>query len=180
MSFRLFYRGPLRSNGSKEDKHRIRLMIHPQLEKLWGQERMKGFRDLGYLTKEEPASGHYRMVGILGSLLDKEPIDHCILYPVGNIDYASLVTERLKVHAELDILFLRPGSPGQIITSGGDIDNRLKTLFDGLRKPHDEQELPDGELLDRTPNPCHCLLSDDSLISKISVTTDTLLRREER
>ena len=35
------------------------------------------------------------------------------------------------------------------------------------------QELPEDNHL--TPNPCHCLLSDDSLISKVSVITDTLL-----
>jgi hypothetical protein len=155
--FRLFYRGPLKSDGSKENKHEIRLAIHPQLLKLWSQERLKPFAEqLGYLTKKDP---------VLAS----------IIYEVGDKDYACLITERLKIYAELDILFLRPTEPGHLITSGGDIDNRLKTLFDALQKPHNEQALPKGALLDRTPNPCHCLLSDDSLISRVSVTTDTLL-----
>ncbi len=154
MPFRLFYRGPLEADGSKENKHRIRLAIHPQLEKLWGQDRMKDYRNGGFLSHER---------------------EDGILYNVGGKDYACLVTERLKLYAELDILFLRPSEPGQIINSGGDIDNRLKTLFDALQKPHNNQALPQGELLRSTPNPCHCVLSDDSLISRVSVTTDTLL-----
>lgn len=157
MTFRLFYRGPLKSNGSKDNKHEIRLKFHPQLAKLWDQKRMKGPRGM-YLTK---------------TMTDYNKIN--VLYPVGDHDYACLITERLKVYAEIDILFLRPGEPGQIVTSGGDIDNRLKTLFDALRRPLGPQELPNGDLLDQTPNPRHCVLSDDSLISRVSVTTDTLL-----
>lgn len=56
------------------------------------------------------------------------------------------------------------------------MDNRLKTLFDALRKPSDQEAqqakitgLPNGE-------PIHCLLQDDSLVTKVSVETDRLLR----
>ncbi len=152
MPFRLFYKGPLNSNGSKDQKHEIRLALHPQLLKLWDGAALEGHRPF----------------------LDKLSISGNILYELDAIDYACLVTDRLDVLAELDILFLRPQAPGAIIT-GGDIDNRLKTLFDGLRRPLDQNELPREELRKITPNPCHCLLSDDSLISRISVTTDTLL-----
>jgi hypothetical protein len=125
------------------------------LTKLWEQERYKVYKDnLGYLTKTKTPN---------------------VLYSVGDKDYACLITERLKIYAELDILLLRPGEPGRIIESSGDIDNRLKTLFDALRRPLSLQELPNDELLSKTPNPCHCLLSDDALISRVSVTTDTLL-----
>jgi hypothetical protein len=156
MPFRLFYRGPLKSNGRPKDKHEIRLKFHPQLIKLWEQERMKEFTS--YLTKKDPIEN--------GKI--------SILDTVGGIDYACLVTDRLKLYAELDILFLRPGEPGQLITKG-DIDNRLKTLFDALRRPQNKTESPKGDLLSRTPNPCHCVLSEDSLISRVSVTADTLL-----
>jgi hypothetical protein len=63
--------------------------------------------------------------------------------------------------------------PGKIIV-GGDIDNRLKTLFDALRMPK-KGEFPKGELFSRTPNPCYCVLSDNALICRVSVTTDTFL-----
>lgn len=152
MPFRLFYRGPLKSNGRPNDKHEIRLKFHPQLADLWKQERMKPF------TK----------------YLQKESREMNTLYKVGERDYACLVSDRLKVYAELDILILRPSEPGQILIQG-DIDNRLKTLFDALQRPQNTNESPKGDLLDSTPDPCHCVLSNDSLISRISVTTDTLL-----
>lgn len=155
MPFRLFYRGTLRSNGDKDEKHRIRLALHPQLVKLWEQEPLLHNRK--YLTKAANSNN-----------LD-------VVYSVGSHDFPCVVSEKLKTYAEIDILFLRPQPPGQIITTGGDIDNRLKTLFDALRRPLTEAELPREELLQKTPNPCHCLLSDDSLISRVSVTTDTLL-----
>ena len=157
MSVRLFYRGPLKSNGKPVDKHEIRLKIHPQLVKLWEQKRMEAFK--GYLTKEG-----------MGKI--------SILYTYGDRDYACLVNDRLELYADLDILFLRPGEPGQLMTHGGDIDNRLKTLFDALRRPQNEDEAPKGYQLGQTQNPCHCVLSDDSLITRFSVTADTLLDAE--
>ena len=155
MSFRLFYRGDLKSNGTKEDKHAIRLALHPQLERLWQTEPLNHFRNyLAKMTKGDDVS---------------------LLYSIGPHDFACLVSERLKIYAELDIMFLRPQAPGQIISAGGDIDNRLKTLFDGLRRPTDVNELPNSTAGLQIPNPCHCLLSDDALITKLSVTTDNLL-----
>jgi hypothetical protein len=52
---------------------------------------------------------------------------------VGTKKYAPIVARDLA--AELDIIFLRQQAKGQLIGEGGDIDNRLKTLFDALRMP---------------------------------------------
>ena len=49
---------------------------------------------------------------------------------VGEKKYAPLIAMHLA--AELDIVFLRQQAPGKLIGEGGDIDNRLKTLFDAL------------------------------------------------
>ena len=67
---------------------------------------------------------------------------------------------------------LRPELPGQTLIVGGDIDNRLKTLFDALRIPKvgETAEPQEGGI-----SPFYCLLQDDSLINHISVTTDILL-----
>jgi hypothetical protein len=46
-----------------------------------------------------------------GCLTRNDPNNICVLYPVGDVDFACLVADRLKVYAELDILFLRPGEP---------------------------------------------------------------------
>jgi hypothetical protein len=73
----------------------------------------------------------------------------------------------------LDILFLRRDQPGDLIKYGGDIDNRIKVLFDALRMP-DTQEL-DGQNPDQHEDPFSCLLQDDKQITEVNITTDRLL-----
>ena len=82
----------------------------------------------------------------------------------------------LFLHCELDVLFLRHGEPGSIIT-GGDIDNRLLTLSDGLCIPNGIKEIEYLEKQNDFPinDPIFCLLEDDSLISRWNVKTDRLL-----
>jgi hypothetical protein len=55
------------------------------------------------------------------------------------------VCSQLRLVARLSIVMLRPEPPGSIITAGGDIDNRLKTLFDALRMPKVISEIPNGD-----------------------------------
>ncbi len=60
-----------------------------------------------------------------------------------------------------------------MIQQGGDIDNRVKTLFDALRVP-DEKQIEkfvpaEGEV------PFFCLLQDDVLVTGFSVKTERLL-----
>jgi len=75
----------------------------------------------------------------------------------------------------LDILFLRRDPPGRgLVVTGGDIDNRIKVLFDALRLPENCDELrglPRGE----DEWPFFCLLENDNLITDVKVTTDQLL-----
>ena len=77
--------------------------------------------------------------------------------------------------AELEVTLLWPQTPGNIITSGGDIDNRLKTLFDALKVPSEPSALPIGTIPQLGEEPFFCLLEDDSLIARVSVETDRLL-----
>lgn len=65
--------------------------------------------------------------------------------------------------------------PGEIMSSG-DIDNRLKTLFDAMRLPDTKEELGGNDAPLEDEKPFFCLLSDDKLISRVSVETDTLLQ----
>lgn len=153
MEFRLFYRGPLKSNGGPADKQAVRRQFHPQLKKLWSQEPLLGCEV--YLN-------------------EKSDRVH-LVYSLSNFNFACLVSERHKTYAELDILFLRSQPSGEIIKTGGDIDNRLKTLFDGLRRPIDSNEIVSGDAPQPDESPFHCLLSDDALITKVNITTDQLL-----
>ena len=88
--------------------------------------------------------------------------------------YAPLITEQNYNGCSLDILFLRRDVPGGIIKHGGDIDNRLKVLFDALRMPRETQEVEDISQC-KDEDPCFCLLADDKYIDRVSVTTDRLL-----
>jgi hypothetical protein len=74
----------------------------------------------------------------------------------------------------LDILFLRAEGKNYIL-QGGDIDGRLKTLFDALRIPRDANELPARAEPEPDENPLFCLLENDDLISEVRVNTDRLL-----
>ena len=82
----------------------------------------------------------------------------------------------MNLIARLEITFLRPEEPGCLITKGGDIDNRLKTLFDALRIPNEANELPSRVTPQDDEMPIfYCLLESDSLVTSVSVATDRLL-----
>jgi hypothetical protein len=157
MPFRLTYRGPLKANGGPAHKHDLRRHFHAQLKQLWSREPLLSFGSGrgAFLRCQNDAPGR-------------------AIYPLDGVNYACLVTERLYLHCELEILFLRPSPPGALIGTGGDIDNRMKTLFDGLRRPLASTEVPAGSPK-FAAEPFHCLLSDDALISKVAITTDQLL-----
>jgi hypothetical protein len=92
-------------------------------------------------------------------------------------NWRPLVTERNGLICRLDILLLRHGPPGEVIY---DIDNRVKTVFDALRKARSPDELgagtPQGQ---QTPapdeHPFFVLAEDDRLITHVAVTSDMLL-----
>ncbi len=63
------------------------------------------------------------------------------------------------------------------MTQGGDLDNRIKTLFDGLRVPK-QGELPGG--ISKSTEPVWCLLEDDALVTEFSVQTDRLLAAKNK
>lgn len=88
--------------------------------------------------------------------------------------YIPLVRNSLALTCGLDILFLRKGREGGLIAEGGDLDNRIKTLFDGLRMPK-ESEVKRPASQQESDDPIYCLLEDDALITDFSVRTDRLL-----
>jgi hypothetical protein len=94
-------------------------------------------------------------------------------WSTGQYRFVPLVTGELSLRCKLDMLFLRPEEPRYIIQSG-DLNARMKTIFDALRIPTTEQEggsSPPGP--DETP--FYCLLEDDTLISDVAIRTDQLL-----
>jgi hypothetical protein len=93
---------------------------------------------------------------------------------IGQYCFIPLVTRLHGLVCEIDVTFLRREDPGAIVNAGGDIDNRLKTLFDALRIPHDASEL--GRSVDSgDPLEIFCLLEDDVLITRLGLQTGRLL-----
>lgn len=149
MEFRIVYEGPLPSaanNGRIKEKHAIRQAVHTQLA------------ELRAIRKKIPNLHEIRAV-------NKE---------VGNFIFHPLVTAAHACYVDLNILFLRAGKPGSILV-GGDIDNRLKTLYDALRVPKNLAELPRDAKPEQGQEPFYCLLEDDSLITGHEVIADRLL-----
>jgi hypothetical protein len=164
MEFRLTYEGPLRTSGNANHKHEIRRTIHPQLKRLWSI--TSHLKDMVDPLPTSPFSGEGTTPR--AAALAKR-------FARNQYHFVPLVTRDLKLLCGLEILFLRPDAPGSLIHSG-DIDNRLKTLFDALRMPRDASELGDFQMPSPDEDPFYCLLEDDCLITKISVQTDILLQ----
>ncbi len=88
-------------------------------------------------------------------------------------EFMPLIRESVGLACSLNIVFMRKGEIGSLVSQDGDLDNRIKTLFDGLRMP-----LP-SEMGNHHPGegPFHCLLEDDALITGFQVDTDRLLTK---
>jgi len=166
MEFTLVYQGPLKANGSIRDKQNIRREFHKQLAELW---------------KQEPLSSHMQDSHILlkNIVTDDMPPNNStlVIQRINDFKFMPLVSSKLNLIAELDITFLRPETPGCIVTQGGDIDNRIKTLFDAFRMPKESKEIPKDDSPKPNENPFYCLLEDDNLITKVAVKADRLLKQ---
>jgi len=168
VEFTLYYRGPLRANGGREDKHRIRQYFHKQIKELWNQPPLNKYRTLVDPSSNEPA-------GIGEDVVLVESDDVSVLRSVGTYEFASIVSSEIYLVADLTITLLRPEPPGAIVTQGGDIDNRIKTLLDALKIPDGPDALPKGSSPAADEDPLFCLLEDDNLITSLTIKTDRLL-----
>jgi hypothetical protein len=120
----------------------------------------------------------------MGGISGFQPIHIREYGPVGNelmksiegesYQFVPLVRKSLELACELRIVFLRKDRPGALVLPGGDLDNRIKTFFDGLRIP-DNLKGSDPEERSHDPQPLLCLLEQDSLITSFSIETDRLL-----
>jgi len=166
VDFVLRYRGPLGANGSVKQKHEIRRAIHLQLEELCKQEPLL-----------EQARSEALPHGVLKGREVEVPRPLEVMYfavVLGGFHFVPIIHRPHELACSLDILFLRRERPGAIVQHGGDLDNRLKTLFDGLRMPHDVSEL--GGIGPAIPDErLYCLLEDDALITRAAVSTQQLL-----
>ena len=161
MKFRLIYDGaiPSRTRCGLGMKQHIREALSPQLARLWEQ---------------PPLSEHAtRLRDTPHSIDPADDANKSLRHEIKNSNFVALVSSRIHLVAELDVLILRQQPAGRLIRHGGDLDNRTKTLLDSLRLPSV------GELPVATPaNPpvlTYVLLEDDALVTRLNVEVDQLL-----
>jgi len=146
MDFYLRYRGPLpsgtRSDARTEEKQGIRAALSPQLRDLWMQ--------APQLEPLRSSLDHLFTRPIKGGRVEVPTLPQTHSEFFYNVEFKEclftpLITRSMELFCQLDIQFLRRERPGALI-HGGDLDNRLKTLFDGLRIPLAEDEVPNSLL----------------------------------
>jgi hypothetical protein len=98
-------------------------------------------------------------------------------HKVRGLTFLPLVTFPMEAHCYLAIRFGRPARPGSIFFGKGDIDGRIKTVVDALRMPHQDTELPEDAGGDEYNL---CLLADDNLVTRLSITSYQLLTGYDR
>jgi hypothetical protein len=176
VEFRLLYSGnQLVSNGSPTVKHAIRRVFHPQLRQLWKTNtrlsRMAQLRGIYTLPPGTDADVEGKEV-VITKAQDGFFATMGERYQRGAFKFVPLVEQSLGLRVSIDILFLRRDQH-PLIKEGGDLDNRLKTLFDALRVPETTDGL--GGIPEAGEEPFFVFLQDDCLVSEIRVNTDNLL-----
>lgn len=165
MRFRLTYEGELvstqdddskgREDNRRKQKHHLRQWFHPQLKHLWATHPM-------LKAKNAPRDGQ--------TYIDRTAKD----YDVYGYNYVPLMRKGDHAICHIETLFLRRQMPGGLIR-GGDLDNRMKTLYDALRMPNNPAEMKDVLGPTNDEKPFFVLLEEDNLITHTAIETDILI-----
>ena len=152
----LTYSGSLPSNGSPQQKHEIRRKLLPQLKEQWTI-------DHALNNVANSSNNGVRKLDEIANRFTKGPFR-----------FVPLVTREFDLVCYLELTMLRREEPGAVLQSGGDIDNRLKTLFDSLSVPVRDNQI-NGLAPQNGEDPFYCLLEDDSLVAGFEIKTERLL-----
>lgn len=180
MKFRLVYDGPVLATrsvpatGEKPEraKHKfeMRRAFHQQLKNLWeGDEFLR-------TTEVYGNSFDWDMDSIIGGTPGERRRLHDVLadqYSMFGWKFIPLAVEGFQVSCSLRILFLCREVAGGIIKYG-DIDNRVKTIFDALRMPQNKMEMFGNDTPGPGEDPFYVLLRDDGMITHAEIEADTL------
>lgn len=143
MEFRLVFKGrlPAESNRPRtEDKHRIRKLFHRQLKELWQRDpclKRQLYEPVHVLHNApnkvvDPGKKEiHRATPLLPG--GRPWVEHVADdYARCGFRFVPIAREENGLTYALDILFLRRGHPGDMFDNHGDIDNRIKVLFDSF------------------------------------------------
>jgi len=126
MEFRLTYEGRLASaaTASAQHKHDIRRVFHSQLKMFCGThpffKNQVAWNAGAHSSVPPELDGPHRPQK---SLSREEEL--AAFFRRGEYRFVPLILGELRLLCHLDILFLRPGFPGEALNAG-DIDNRIK------------------------------------------------------
>lgn len=153
MKFKLLYRGEIRTNPPKrrEHIHKLRMVFHEQLKRLL----------------------HIPPYSQLKQYIGAKKGQPNILRTVGGVEFVPIVSTELNLLAEIDVIMMHPELLG---CARGDIDNRMKTLLDGLKRPQNTTEVPDSC---KKMKRMYTLLDDDRLVTRLNVNTTHLLNAKD-
>ena len=138
VEFRLLYDGELAGNSAKaKEKHAIRRHLHPQLHRLWDTDirlqQYAAYKGLKSSPVPVPDKNQQERAKIGITAIGQN-------FSRAGYQLVPLVTAELSLRCSLDILLLRPQEGKKTIFEGGDMDNQIKTLFDGLKIPQNADE----------------------------------------
>lgn len=182
MRFTLIYDAaiPVASKVSQvTEKHNLRRITNVQLRNLAELAPLKYYNFL-----DEPGRpGIVRPFTEEPDPLDDDP--NKVPNPISTIGgdrFAALICQSMGLYAELDIMFYLPGKDFGSLHTAGDIDNRAKTLLDGLRIPRNKQEIPKNWAKEKndSEDPLFVLLQDDTSVTKLSVCVEPRLEKPEK
>jgi hypothetical protein len=175
MKFTLLYDGPLPAQTTHDarvgHKHDIRTELHSQLVEVWkAKPVLAHYYEFLTARRELPPQERY------ADNVTGRPSAFMHRHVRGNFNFLPLVSAGNKLLCELDILFLRKEPAGSLFTTNaaGDLDNRLKVLFDALRIPKEAQELPAVANPTADQDPFMCLLENDDLITAVRLESERL------
>jgi hypothetical protein len=157
MRFALSFEGSLPSSGNDDQTK-----PPSKLKQIWD------IRDAISPQIEGLFKTHHALRGATGaSRITKNIVNDPII--INGLQFLALIRPALKLKCGLEIQMLVNHDVASIVTKSGDLDNRLKTLFDGLRCPASQQEIKQHKLAGT--NPHYCLLEDDALITSLQIET---------
>ena len=152
MKFKLIYYGELLINPKRRTHHLhdIRSVLSPQLKRL---------------TEISPYT----------EIRDKLTARGTGVREVGGVKFFPIITPELDLLAEIDVQIMHP----EILdTPHADIDNRMKTLLDALKRPQNANEVAEAtqkEVHGKKDNTIYTLLDDDHLVTRLTINTSHLL-----
>ncbi len=186
MRFRLVFQGRLPSSGNSPKPafvRDIRDQFHGQLKALWDSHiALRHLRQRAIVLKNpgqymgSPPSPYSQERNIKQSPAQENEIDLCEPLVRGDQRFMPLIRKSLDLNCELNILFLRKEDPGALVLQGGDIDNRVKLLFDALKTPDNDEVCRYPQAQEYT----YCLMESDFLIFRFDVCSDRLLSPKRR